>query len=223
MKRIVILVILLVPAIWALFLYTGKHNVSTVPYFGPRSAVQNADGSADTIYHKVPEFSFDGHNGNKVTNGTFENSIYVADFVFTTCAEICPKMSTQLMRVQNKFEEFENVKFLTHTVNPKHDTVEVMKKYAEQYGAIDGKWFMVTGDKKEIYDIARHGYFLDVRDGDGGAHDFIHSQDMILIDENGHMRGIYDGTDSFKVNDLIKDIEALQYELSLAQKKNGKH
>jgi protein SCO1/2 len=222
MKKIVILAILLVPAIWALFLYTGQHDVSTVPYFGPREAVQQPNGTTDTIYHKIPAYTFDGHNGRKVDNNTFNNSVYVADFIFTTCAEICPKMSTQLMRVQNEFKEFENVKFLTHTVNPKHDTVEVMKNYAEQYGAMDGKWFFVTGDKKEIYDIARYGYFLDVRDGDGGEHDFIHSQDLILVDQNGHIRGIYDGTESFKVNDLIKDIRALQYELSLSLKANGK-
>ena len=221
MKRLVILAILIIPFVGILLLRSGKHNVSTVPYFGPREEVQNVDGTVDTIYHTVPAFSFDGHTGNTITNKDFEGSIYVADFIFTTCQSICPKMSTELMRVQNKYKENNEVKFLTHTVNPEHDSVEVLREYAKQYGAMDNKWFFVTGKKEELYNIALKGYFLMAGEDGTEDHPFIHSQNLILVDEEGHLRGIYDGTDVFQVNDLIQDIKALRYELRQKEKRDG--
>lgn len=222
MKRIAILAILILPFIGILILRTGKHNVGTVPYWGPKSTIQNADGSIDTIYHTVPAFAFDGHNGKTITNKDFKGSIYVADFIFTTCQTICPQMSTELMRVQDKYKENEEVKFLTHTVHPEHDSVEVLREYAKQYGAMEGKWFFVTGKKEELYNIALRGYFLMAGDEGPEDHPFIHSQNLILVDEEGHLRGKpYDGTNVFEVNDLIQDIKALRYELRKKENPDG--
>lgn len=218
MKKVIFLAILFLPAIGYLILRTGKNQVDTVPYFGPRQTIELTDGSIDTNYHKVPEFAFSGHTGETITNETFDGNIYVTDFFFTTCKLICPKMTTQLMRVQNEFKSVDDVKLLSHTVHPAHDSVEVLNDYAAQYGAIDGKWYFVTGEKEKLYNIALKGYFLMAGEEGDADHQFLHSENFILVDKDGHLRGIYAGTDVFEVNRLIDDINALLYHYKLEEK-----
>lgn len=127
-------------------------------------------------------------------------------------------MSNQLKRVQDKYQDDHNVIILSHTVDPVHDTPEKLQQYAESYGAIPGKWYFLTGDKKHIYELARKSYFLAVSDGDGSNRDFIHSQQLVLIDSHKRIRGYYDGTNPEEVNQLIHDIRILETETQKEKK-----
>jgi protein SCO1/2 len=121
-------------------------------------------------------------------------------------------MSTQLVTVQNAFAKDDSVLILSHTVNPMHDTVEVLKKYAERFGATKNKWHLLTGNKKEIYDMARYSYLVNALEDDGSAEGFLHSELFVLIDSKKRIRGFYDGTDNVAVAKLIADIKLLKTE-----------
>jgi len=118
------------------------------------------------------------------------------------------------MRVQNAFKDEADVVIISHTVDPENDTPPVLAKYAEKHKAIVGKWFFVTGDKKQLYDLARNSYYITAMPGDGTGDDFIHSEKMVLIDKDKRIRGFYDGTDYFEITRLIEEIKVLQYEYS---------
>ena len=134
----------------------------------------------------------------------------MADFFFATCQSICPKMSSQLVNVQHAFKNDTSILILSHTVNPLHDTVEVLNEYAQRYDAIKNKWHFLTGNKKQIYDIAKHSYLINALEDDGTAEGFLHSELLILVDSKKRIRGMYDGTDSVAVVKLISDIKLLQ-------------
>jgi protein SCO1/2 len=166
----------------------------------------------DTLYHTIPDFSFVNQYNETVTQKTVENKIYVADFFFATCQSICPQMSSQLVNVQKAFANDSNILILSHTVNPMHDTVEVLKGYAQSYGAEKDKWHFLTGNKKEIYAIAKDGYLINALEDDGTPEGFLHSELFLLIDKQKRIRGMYDGTDSVAVAKLIADIKLLEQE-----------
>ena len=163
----------------------------------------------DTIFHTVPSFSFIDQNGTIVTESLVKGKVYVADYFFTTCQSICPIMSKQLDRV---YKTQKDVMILSHTVDPETDTPEILKAYADKFKANPNRWVFLTGGKPELYNLARAGYLLDAQEGNGGAEDFIHTQNFALIDRKGRIRGFYDGTDSSAVNDLITDIDFLLQE-----------
>lgn len=189
---------------------TKNKETKLLPVFGEKKAVGNEEG--DTIYHTVKPFLFINQYNEKVTEETVKGKIYVADFFFATCESICPKMSTQLITVQNAFAKDDSVLILSHTVNPMHDTVEVLKKYAERFGATKNKWHLLTGNKKEIYDMARYSYLVNALEDDGSAEGFLHSELFVLIDSKKRIRGFYDGTDNVAVAKLIADIKLLKTE-----------
>jgi protein SCO1/2 len=166
----------------------------------------------DTIYHTVQPFSFINQFNDSVNKKTIANKIYVADFFFATCQSICPKMSSQLVHVQDAFKNDKDVLILSHTVNPSHDTVEVLNGYSQSYGAIKNKWHFLTGNKKAIYDMARYSYLVNALEEDGSDEGFLHSELFILVDAQKHIRGMYDGTDSVAVVKLISDIKLLKQE-----------
>ena len=151
-------------------------------------------------------------NKDTVTEKNIDNKIYVADFFFATCQSICPQMSTQLIRVQNEFKDDNDFLILSHTVNPAHDTSEVLFAYAGKYQAIANKWHFLTGNKKTIYDLAKNDYLVNALEDDGTPEGFLHSELFLLIDKNKRIRGMYDGTDSVQVNKLIADIKLLKTE-----------
>jgi len=165
-----------------------------------------------TKNHQIPAFELTNQDDNSFTEADLEDKYYVADFFFTTCPTICPDMSSQMMRVQEKFKEHENFMLVSHSVQPEVDSAEVLKEYAQRYNAIPGKWVFLTGDKKVIYDLARKAYFAAVTEGDGGPNDFIHTENFVLIDKNKRIRGFYDGTSEASVDQLITDISILQQE-----------
>lgn len=204
--------------VYAFFIYDTEKPLRYLPIYGEKS-YELKNGKTDTTFHTIQDFSFTDQEGRTITQKEFENAIYVTDFFFTTCHSICPKMSTQMQRIAEKFKGNIEVKFLSHTVDPETDTVEQLKRYAVQHKADSHQWMFVTGDKKALYDIARTGYLLDAGIGDGGPDDFIHTQNFALIDKDKRIRGYYDGTNTAEMDQLIKDIDLLLAEYRFKEKK----
>ena len=165
-------------------------------------------------FHKIPDFKLINQSGDTVTNTTFNNKIYVTDFFFTTCSGICPKMTTNMLKVQEAFKDDDSVMLLSHSVTPKFDQVPVLREYANNKGVIDSKWHLVTGDREHIYSLGRNSYFVEEDLGKEKApEDFLHTENFVLIDKNKHIRGIYNGIHNASVRQLITDIKALKQEL----------
>jgi len=178
-----------------------------LPIFGEKTLL-----NSDTVYHTIADFSLTNQYGEKIDKQSVKNKIYVADFFFATCQSICPVMSKSLIDVQIAFEKDDSLLILSHSVNPLHDTVAVLKDYAGRYRAIKNKWHFLTGDKKQIYELAKSSYLVNALEDDGTPEGFLHSELLILIDTKGRMRGMYDGTDKAQVNKLIADIKLLKKE-----------
>jgi protein SCO1/2 len=217
-KKIVILLLLLTfPSVFYVLLTTGKHNFIHLPYFGIKELAVNGK---DTIYHSIKPFSFINQDGKTITDKDYEGKIYVADYFFASCQTICPKMATELQRVQDKFAYTKGlVQILSHTVNPENDSVPVLKAYSNMVHADNSIWNFVTGDKKQLYEMARESYLVNAMEGDGGPDDFIHSEFFILVDKEKHIRGIYDGTNIKAVNELLDDIKVLIAEYTIKENK----
>ena len=162
--------------------------------------------------HKISDFELVNQNGATVTQATFDNKIYVADFFFTRCGTICPLMTSHMYALQNAFLNDEEVLLLSHSVTPVLDSVPVLKRYAENKGVLAAKWHLVTGPKKEIYDLARKSYFAVLDEGDGGEQDFIHTEQFVLVDQKKRIRGYYDGTDPKEIQRILTDIALLKKE-----------
>lgn len=167
---------------------------------------------ADTI-HTIPDFAFTNQEGKIIARKTFDNKITVVDFFFTTCPGICKKLTSSLVKVQQVFKDDNDVLLLSHSVTPEKDSVAVLKKYADENGAINNKWHLVTGKRTEIYNIARTAYFADEDMGwKQDSTTFLHTENILLIDKQHHIRGVYKGTIPKEVDDLIADIKKLQQE-----------
>lgn len=163
-------------------------------------------------YHKIADFSLVNQNGEIVTQETYKDKIYVADFFFTTCQTICPIMTDHMYQIQREIINDDDIMLLSHSVTPQIDTVEQLKKYAKKKGVIDRKWNLVTGDKKQIYELARKSYLAVKTDGSGDEYDMIHTENFMLIDKKRQIRGFYDGTNPEDIDRLIEDIETLKEE-----------
>lgn len=185
-----------------------KKSTLLFPVIGPKKL-----NNGDTLYHTIAPFSFTNQFGGKVSDSTTKDKIYIANFFFATCQSICPRMNTQLGRVQNAFTSDNEILFLSHTINPSNDTVEVLAQYGAKYGAIKNKWHLLTGAKPAIYDLAKTSYLINAVEDDGTAEGFIHSEFLLLIDKQKRIRGTYDGTDSIMINKLIEDIKLLKTEI----------
>lgn len=160
--------------------------------------------------HFVSDFELINQNGDTITNKDYEDKVYVVDFFFTRCGSICPIMTNNMKKIQDKFLENDNLMLLSISVTPNIDNVATLKKYAKSKGVINSKWNIATGNKKHIYELARMSYFAVLKKGDGGLQDFIHTPNFILIDKKKQIRGIYDGTDDTEIKRVIKDIKTLQ-------------
>ena len=160
-------------------------------------------------YHTIADFSFTNQNGKTITQKDYEGKIYVADFFFTTCGSICPKMTTNLEDVQKAFANNPKVMLLSHTVFPETDSVSVLKDYAIKHKVDDAKWNLVTGDKKEIYTMARKSYLAVKLGKPDELYDMVHTENFILVDSERRVRGFYDGTNKEEVKKLIEDINWL--------------
>jgi protein SCO1/2 len=161
--------------------------------------------------HKVTNFKLTNQYGDTVTLQNWKNKIVVADFFFTHCPLICPKMTSNLKKVQAAFPDKENLQFTSFSVDPVRDSVPQLKAFANRFG-ITGNWHLLTGDKVAIYKLARKSFAVDASKGDGGRHDFIHSDKLVLLDADHRIRGYYSGTTDKEVLQLINDIKKLYNE-----------
>ncbi len=224
-QRLLLLFLLIFPSLIYLFFSTGKTQFFSLPFYGPREPhTHTVEGETvtDTIYHTVPSFSFINQDGKTITEKDVEGKVYVSDFFFASCEGICPKMTSNLLRVQEKFKDHKFLIILSHTVDPERDSAEALLAYAEKVHAKTKNWHFLTGDKKALYDIARNGYFVTAMKGDGGPEDFIHSEKLVLIDKEKHIRGFYDGTTVSSVDSLIDDIKILQADYARKDLKKNK-
>jgi protein SCO1/2 len=212
--RTFFLVFLILSIAIFLGIYALQSPKKMLPIYSPRDVnPELVDSTVQHIGsdHKIADFSFTNQNGKNVTQKEYENSIYVADFFFTTCPTICPKMTNNMVWLQNQLKKYPNVKLLSFSVTPDIDTPEVLKKYALEKGVDDTRWNLVTGAKKEIYYLARKSY-LAVKTGKPEEYfDMVHTENFILIDKNKRIRGFYDGTnlDQPSEDDKTKNIQQL--------------
>ncbi|AOW18595.1 SCO family protein [Polaribacter vadi] len=165
-----------------------------------------------TKNHTIKDFELINQNGEIITNKNYENKIYVADFFFTRCTNICIAMAYNMSELQEFYKNDKDIMFLSHSVTPTIDSVSVLREYADNKGVIDAKWNVTTGNKKHIYELARKSYFAVVEDGDGGEDDFIHTEQFILVDKEKRIRGYYDGTEKEDMEKLKKDVALLKEE-----------
>jgi len=214
-KFIPIIIVMAASAFFWIGLIQQKKNkpLRELPVFGQSkidSVQVGGKWKTDTVQHKIADFSFIDQKGNSFTQEKIKDKIYVADYFFCTCQSICPIMTKQMGRVAKIFSNDEEIKFVSHTVNPEYDSVNVLADYAAANEVNYGQWYLVTGSKPELYGLARNSYMLDASEGDGGTEDFIHTQNFALVDKERRIRGYYDGTDSSEVSDLIRDIRLLK-------------
>lgn len=196
-------------------IYTLKVPDEKLPVYQPD--MLNAELVDTTVqyvrkYHKIADFKLVNQNGDTITQEDYRDKIYIADFFFTTCLTICPVMTDHMIEIQEKIKDDDEVLLLSHTVFPVADSVPVLKEYAVEKGVIDKKWNLVTGDKKQIYDLARKSYLATKSTGDGGKYDMIHTENFVLVDKNRQIRGFYDGTDPEAIEDLMHDLKVLKAE-----------
>ncbi|SDS42003.1 SCO family protein [Gramella sp. MAR_2010_147] len=209
------IVFFILSAIIVFCIYTLLKPDERLPVFQPDMV--NAELVDSTVqyvrkYHKIADFSLINQNGETITEEFYKDKIYIADFFFTTCLTICPIMTDHMVEIQEKIKDDKNVYLLSHTVFPVSDSIPVLKKYAEEKGVIDEKWNLVTGDKKEIYELARKSYLATKSQGDGGPYDMIHTENFVLVDKNRQIRGFYDGTDPEAIETLMHDLKILKTE-----------
>ena len=202
----------------SLFLACNQ-SPKTLPILGEREPVEKmVDGKVqvDTLYQTIPDFSFVNQDSVFINNDSLKNSIYVADFFFTSCPSICPMMSKNMLTVYKKYLGNKEVRFISYTIDPKHDTVAVLKKYADKLGLKGTQWSFLLGERGAVYNLAKKGYMnysKENADIPGGVE---HSGYFILVDKERRIRGAYDGTDKQQVENLAKDMEILLGEYKVA-------
>lgn len=199
--------------IGAMYYVFGIYPTKQLPIYQP--ATVNAELVDNSIqykkkYHTIADFRLINQNGDTITEEDYKNKIYVADFFFTTCQTICPIMTDHMSKIQQELIADKEVLLLSHSVTPEIDSVAQLKRYAQEKGVNPSKWNLVTGDKKQIYELARKSYMAVKDVGDGGPFDMIHTENFMLIDKERQIRGYYDGTDPKEIVRLLDDIKTLK-------------
>lgn len=213
--RIFIGIFLLFSGITLYLFYNALKPTKALPIFNPSDVnPELVDSTVQYIskYHTIADFSFTNQNGKTITQKDYEGKIYVADFFFTTCTTICPKMTSNLVEVQTAIRNMPDVMLLSHTVFPEVDNVATLKAYAIEKGVDDKKWNLVTGDKKEIYAMARKSYLAVKMGKPDQLYDMVHTENFVLVDAKKRVRGFYDGTKKEDIARLIEDINFLSKE-----------
>ena len=186
-----------------------------LPIMGNRDAVTktvNGKDVVDTVYTTIPDFKFVNQYGDTITQNSLKGDIYVADFFFTTCPSICPIMHRNMLNVYNEFKNVPDFKIISHTIDPKHDSVAVMKKYADKLGISGNSWWLLQGNKEQTYELGQKNYLVAVKQDDGTPGGYVHQGWFVLVDKQRRIRGYYDGTDEKQVAKLIDDIKILRTE-----------
>ena len=209
------IVLIVFSAVTISLFYSALKPQKTLPIYNPADV--NPELVDSTIqykskYHTIADFSFVNQNGDTITQKNYEGKIYVADFFFTTCGSICPKMTTNLEDVQKAILNNPKVMLLSHTVFPEVDSIPVLKAYSIKHHVVDSKWNLVTGDKKEIYTMARKSYLAVKLGRPDQLYDMVHTENFVLVDQKRRVRGFYDGTNKEEIKRLIDDINFLSQE-----------
>ncbi|MFT4033639.1 MAG: SCO family protein [Siphonobacter sp.] len=225
---------LVIPVLFFLWIRFGGENHYTLPrYFPMKDSTSGAvlikrkgptrqwwEPEQDTVFHTIPAFKLLTQDSVWINRTLMKGKIVVADFFFSRCPTICPKMSAQMSRVQDIFRGNQKIKFLSYSIDPIHDTPSVLKAYAKRYDAEPNQWFFLTGDKQQIYKLAINGYKLPVQDdGKNNTENetFTHDSKLVLVDKEGVIRGYYDGEDKAEIDRLILEIRVL---LDIYKKQN---
>jgi protein SCO1/2 len=187
------------------FVVLGCQQEKKLPFLGPKEIGKQGD----TLYHQIPDFKFLNQDSLWISQKEMDGKIYVADFFFTTCPTICPKMKSSLLRIYDKFAEDARVRILSHTIDPEFDNVHVLKEYAKKLNITSPRWNLLTGKKSDIYRLGEKSYMVTTQEDSNEAGGFVHSGAFILVDKNRHIRGIYDGTKEEEVNHLMEDMALL--------------
>ena len=182
---------------------------SLLPIYGDRDYSYENGKIVDTIFHEIPEFSFLNQDSVWVTKKDVLGRVFVADFFFSTCPTICPKMTSQMKRLQVITEDIEELHFLSFTINPEYDSPSVLKQYAADYGVNLNNWDFLTGDEAATHHLGVKGFLVHARADDDEPGGFAHSPSLVLIDRTGKIRGVYDGTQTEEVDQLNQDIRKL--------------
>lgn len=210
MKRL-----LLIPFIIIFTAGCKKSSKPSLPYFNTSEFTPVWLKKTDPEFkklHTVPSFSFTDQNGYTITDQTTAGKIYVANFFFTRCENICPRMMDNMKKAANVFANDSSVLIISHSVTPLYDNTAVLKKYADDKNITSPNWHLVTGDKDNIYKLAREGYFADTVTSSAITSQFLHTENFILVDKNRHIRGVYNGTIELEVDNLIRHIKMLKEE-----------
>lgn len=205
----------LISAAAVIMFYNVLKPQKKLPIFQPNMVkFQLVDSTIQHIkrFHKISSFELVNQNNQTVTNEFYDGKIYIADFFFTTCPGICPIMKDNMIYLQEEFLDDDQVYLLSHTVTPEIDSVSVLKDYSIEKGVLDYKWNMVTGDKKQIYELARKSYLVAEDIETSFEYDMIHTENFVLIDPERRIRGFYDGTDKESIKQLVKDVYILKQE-----------
>ena len=181
-----------------------KETSPTLPILGEPTIAGN-----DTNYPTIANFSFINQDSNIVTNQTFENKVYVADFIFLSCPTICPKMTREMYSVYLHFAKDDRVLFISHTIDPERDTIPALKAYAKKLGVNSNKWHFVTGNQDSILNLSEFSYFSAAYPDSTSPGGFTHSGGLLLVDKNRHIRGVYNSTNPEETKRLVKDVKIL--------------
>lgn len=182
----------------------SEEKIIPLPYFGQH----DFDGT-DTIYHTVPSYSLLAHDSSEFTNDRVDGKIHVVNFFFTSCPSICPAMIEQMKRLQGMTSDIEEIQFLSHTVDPKRDTIPKLQAYIAERNLDTHNWFFLYGEKEYVYELGMDGYILNAMEDEKAEGGFLHSEHFVLVDREGHIRGLYVGTETDQVDQLEKDIRKL--------------
>jgi protein SCO1/2 len=208
------IVLLVLSAIIITIMYQALDPKKVLPIYQPDDVTSElVDSTVQHVrkYHTIADFSLTNQNGEIITQQDYKDKIYVADFFFTTCQTICPIMTDHMVEIQKQLRDDQEVLLLSHSVTPEIDSVAQLKKYALEKGVDDTKWNLVTGDKKDIYELARKSY-LAAKDVPYSEYDLIHTENFVLVDKKRRIRGFYDGTNPEDISKLLEDIEVLKSE-----------
>lgn len=216
MKRILFLVVFFILGVTVTYFMIKPTKVKNLPVINPVDVNEEmVDPELLRIGygHTIGKFSFLNQEGKQITQEDVKGKVFVAEYFFTTCGTICPIMNQQMQRVHKAYKDNSDFRILSFSVNPEVDTVEQMKRYAEQHGADSKQWFFLTGTREKLYDLARKSFFVlkpaeAENQGDVGS-DFIHTNNFVLVDKEMRIRGYYDGTNTKEVDEMIKDINQL--------------
>ena len=211
--RLFFIVLLALSCVIIVLMYQALKPEKRLPVYQP--SMVNPELVDSTLvyvkkYHSIADFKLINQNGDTISQADYADKIYIADFFFTTCPTICPVMTANMADIQQIIKGDDEVMLLSHSVTPEIDSVPQLKKYALEKGVIDAKWNLVTGDKKQIYELARKSYLAVLTDGDGGPYDMIHTENFIFVDKERRIRGFYDGTSSDEVAQLLEDLKVLK-------------